>query len=129
MRSPLRKFFLAPALVAAAAVATSTAMAATAVSVPFNFTVAGKSCPAGKYEIQKGPVANSVRLASADSARSFVWVISPGDPSPTDQRVILTFDRNGDAAALRTVQFGHLITSRLDKPAKEYTPTRIVAGE
>jgi hypothetical protein len=104
-------------------------MAATPVNVPFNFTVAGKTCPAGKYEVLKGPVANSVRLASVDSARNFVWVIAPGDPSPTDQRVILTFDRSGDAATLRTVQLGSLITSRLDKPAKEYTPTRIVAGE
>ena len=129
MRSPLRKFFLTPALVAAAAVATSTAMAATPVSVPFNFTVGGKVCPAGQYEVVKGPVTNSVRLASVDSTRSFVWVTSPGDPSPTDLRVVLTFDRNGDAAMLRTVQFGNRITSRLDKPAKEYTPTRIVSGE
>src|ERR1700683_1994187 len=101
MRSPLRKFFLAPALVAAAAVATSTAMAATPLNVSFNFPVAARPCPAGKYEVLKGPGATSVRLASVDSARNFVWVIAPGDPSPTDQRVILTFDRSGDAAALR----------------------------
>ena len=129
MRSPLRKYFLAPALLAAAAVATSTAMAENSVSVPFNFTVAGKTCPAGKYEVLQGPVANTVRLASEDSSRSFVWSITPGDPSPTDQRVVLTFDEGSDAHALRTVQFGNRITARLDRQRKEYTPTRVVSGE
>jgi hypothetical protein len=129
MRSPLRKLFLAPAILAAAAVATSTALAETQVSVPFSFTAAGKVCPAGLYHVDKGPVSNTVRLASDDSSRSFVWILAPGKPGPDDQRIVLTFDNLGTTHALASVQFRGKITSRLDKPAKEYVPSRIVAGQ
>jgi hypothetical protein len=43
--------------------------------------------------------------------------------------VVLTFDNLDGAHMLHTVQFRNKITSRLDKPAKEYVPTRIVAGQ
>jgi hypothetical protein len=129
MRSPLRKLFLAPVILAAAAVASSTAMAETQLNVPFSFTAAGKVCPAGIYHVDKGPALNTVRLVSDDASRSFVWVISPGAPSPTDQRIVLTFDNFGGAHLLHSVQYRDKITSRLDKPAKEYVPSRIVAGQ
>jgi hypothetical protein len=129
MRSPLRKLFLAPAILAAAALATSTAMAETQLNVPFSFTAAGKVCPAGVYHVDRGPAANTVKLVSDDSSRSFVWVVSPGSPQPTDQRVVLTFDNFGGAHTLQSVQYRNKITSRLDKPAKEYVPSRIVAGQ
>jgi hypothetical protein len=129
MRSPARKFFLAPALLAAAAVATGTAMAET-LNVPFSFTAGGKVCPAGVYEVDKGPVANTVRVRSEDASRNFVWILTPGEPSPTDGRIVLTFDNDKDGAhALQSVQYRNMITSRLDKPAKEYVPSRIVAGQ
>jgi hypothetical protein len=129
MRSPLRKLFLAPAILAAAAVATSTAMAEASLNVPFSFTAGGQQCPAGVYTVDKGPAANTVRLVSEDSSRSFVWIVSPGSPSPNDQRIVLTFDNLDGAHMLQSVQYRNRITSRLDKPAKEYVPSRIVAGQ
>jgi hypothetical protein len=129
MRFPIRKIFLAPAVLAASALATSSALAATPVQVPFSFTVAGKTCPAGNYTVFTGPLSNTVRLVNQDSSRNFVWIVEPGDPQPTDHRVILTFDTRGDGHELRTVQLGNRVTSRLDKPSKEYTPTRIVSGD
>lgn len=129
MRSPIRKLFLASALCAAAAVATSTAFAETQLNIPFSFTASGKVCPAGVYKIEEGPAFGTVKLISRDSARSFVWVVAPGAPKPDDQRVVLTFDNYGGDHLLQSVQYGSKITSRLDKPAKEYVPSRIVAGE
>ncbi|HEX4005070.1 MAG TPA: hypothetical protein VHX60_02730 [Acidobacteriaceae bacterium] len=129
MRSLLRNFFFAPAVVAAAALATSSAMAATSVNIPFNFTVAGKTLPAGQYQVEPGPMGNTVRLTSNDSAHNFVWAVTPGSPEPTDQRTILTFDTFDQGHALRTVQIGSRITSRLDRARREYTPTRVMAGE
>ena len=46
MRSILHSLVLAPALFAAAAPAPNIAMAEAALTVPFNFTVDGKVCPA-----------------------------------------------------------------------------------
>ncbi|HTW49847.1 MAG TPA: hypothetical protein VMD92_17955 [Acidobacteriaceae bacterium] len=129
MRSPLRKLFLAPAIMVAAAVATSTAMAENQLNVPFSFMAAGKMCPAGVYDVDQGPALNTVRLVSEDSSRNFVWIVAPGSPLPTDQRIVLTFDNFGSTHALHSVQFRNKITSRLDKPSKEYVPSRIVAGQ
>jgi hypothetical protein len=129
MRSPFCKLFLVPALLAAAAVTTSTAMAETDLNVPFSFTAGGKVCPAGVYKVDKGPLANTVRLVSEDSSRNFVWIVAPGSPSPDDHHIVLTFDNLNGAHALQSVQYFNKITSRLDKPAKEYVPSRIVAGQ
>jgi hypothetical protein len=52
MGSILRNFVLAPAAMAAAALATNTAMAET-LKVPFTFTVDGKDFPAGLYSVQR----------------------------------------------------------------------------
>jgi hypothetical protein len=128
MRSPFRKLFLAPAILVAAAVATSTAMAEN-LNVPFSFTAGGKVCPAGVYKVDQGPLANTVRLTSEDSSRSFVWIMAPGSPQPNDRHIVLTFDNFDGVRALHSVQYLNRITGRLDKPAKEYVPTRIVAGQ
>jgi hypothetical protein len=129
MRSPLRRLFLASAVFAAAAVASSTAMAESRLNVPFTFTAAGKVCPAGVYHVDKGPMLNTVRLVSDDASRSFVWIVTPGEPSPSDSRIVLTFDNLNGAHMLQSVQYRDKITSRLDKPRKEYVPSRIVSGE
>ena len=118
MGSILRNFVLAPAVVAAAALATNTAMAAT-VKVPFNFTVAGKKLPAGYYSVRREVSQNMVTLRSYETPQSFTWVLAPGDPAPTDTGMVLRFDVRGEAHTLRSVQCGPLITSRLDKKAKE----------
>ena len=118
MRSILRNFVLAPAVMAAAALATNTAMAET-VKVPFNFTVAGKNLPAGYYWVRREVSQNIVTLRSYETPQSFTWVLTPGDPAPTDTAVVLRFDVLGEAHALRSVQYGPLITLRLDKKAKQ----------
>lgn len=131
MASTLRKFFLAPAVVATAALASQTARASQLVNVPFSFTVAGKTCPASLYSVQRGLTGSMVLLRSMDSSCNFVWVAGPGEPAPTDTRVILRFDEMGENHALQSVQYGSLITSRLDHKRRqtEYVPTRIIMGE
>ena len=114
MLSNLRTFVLAPALLAAVAFTTQTAMAETAtVNVPFNFIVAGKACPAGHYMIERDDARNSVGLAGY--AHGFLWFTHPGDPSPNSRSIVLSFDKLGSDHILRSVQYGSQITSRLDK--------------
>jgi hypothetical protein len=127
MGSILRNFVLAPAVMAAAALATNTAMAE-AVKVPFSFTVAGKNLPAGYYSVQCEISHNMVTLRSSETRQSFTWIIAPGNPAPTDTAVILRFDELGQEHALQSVQYGPMITSRLDKKTKQ-TLARVVPGQ
>jgi hypothetical protein len=137
MGSIFRNFVLAPAVIAAAALATNTAMAETTVKVPFSFTVAGKNCPAGLYSIQwESTHGNLVTLKSKEVPQSFTWVVGPGDPTPGDTAVVLRFDELGEMHALRSVQYGSQITSRLDKKANQaehvktqHIRTLIVSGQ
>jgi len=116
MRFTLRSLFLAPVVMAAAALATNTAMAETkTLKVPFSFTVAGKTCPAGYYSVQKDLTKGLVTLQSQDGKESFMWTLSPGDAEPNDTAVKLKFDEVGDAHFLREVQYGYLAASKLDE--------------
>jgi|SRR5580704_9941181 hypothetical protein len=118
MRSILGKLILAPVMMAAAALATSSAMAAeSTVNVPFKFTAAGKTWPAGSYVIEKDIRGTMVTVKSKVNSLSFTCLIGPGEPAPTDLNVTLKFDELGPAYVLRTVQYGALITSRLDRNA------------
>jgi hypothetical protein len=125
----LRNFVLAPAVLAAAALATNTAMAEATLTVPFNFTVAGKNCPAGLYTVQREH--NLVILTSRRAQQSFVWALSPGAPAPNASNVTLTFDELGQDHALRSVQYGPMITSRLDNHTKEteHAPRVVLQGQ
>lgn len=126
----LRNFVLAPAVLAAAALATNAAMAeAATVTVPFNFKVAGKNCPAGLYTVQRDH--NLVILTSKGAQQSFIWALSPGDPAPTASNVTLTFGELGQAYTLRSVQYGPLVTSRLDNETKEaeHAPRVVLQGQ
>jgi len=125
----LQSLFLAPALLVAAALTAQPALAATRVNIPFNFVAAGTACPAGIYTVAEAIYGNTLRLQGA--ARSFVWIAGPGAPSPADQRVILSFDRVGSTHLLRTVQYGAIVTSRLDKKVREAIPEpeQTVAGQ
>ncbi len=122
MRSILPKLFLASAVAATAALATQNALAATSVNVPFSFTVDGKICPPGLYNVAHNPTSSVVTLTNNDGHRNFSWVMAPGEPAPTDTRVILSFDTEGQSHALRSVQYGHLITSQIDR--KRHTEER-----
>jgi hypothetical protein len=131
MRFTLPKFVLASAIAATAVLATNSALAERLVNVPFNFTVNGKVCPAGLYSLDHNQTTGIVTLRNTDWKSSFTWVAGPGEPAPTDSRVILSFDENGQDHVLRTVQYGNLITARLDGKHKqtEGRPARVVLGQ
>ena len=131
MRSILHNLILAPVVMAAAALVTTSAMAEATVNVPFSFTVAGKYCPAGPYLVQRDLAHNFVTLKSKNAPLGFNWLIGPGNPGPTDTKVTLRFDDWGANHALQSVQYGSLITSKLDKGAsgREHNPVRIVQGQ
>ena len=117
MRSIFGKLVLAPVVMAAAALASNTAMAAPTVKVPFSFTAAGKVWPAGTYTIQKDLRGDYVTLLNRESSMSFNALLGPGEPGPSDTTIMLKFDEVGSGHALRTVQYGPEITSRLDRKA------------
>jgi hypothetical protein len=120
---------LAPAIMAAAALATIPAVAETAnVKVPFNFTVAGQNLPAGNYSVQRDLSSNFVRLQSQQTPQAFVWA---GSPSAQESKpASLIFDHEGEQYTLRSVQAGSVITPRLDKKrARDSERTTIMAGQ
>jgi hypothetical protein len=131
MRFTLRTFVLAPVALAAVALAANTAMAEARATVPFTFTAAGQTCPAGTYTIVPDNAHGLVTLKSADASRSFTWLLRAGDPAPTDKHVTLRFDQQGETFALRSVQYQSQITPRLDKatPHSEHNPVRMIEGQ
>lgn len=127
MKAIPRKLLLASAMLALAV--TPALAAAATVNVPFDFVANGKHCPAGVYIVSRDSQLNAVRLQSADGARNLQFIAGPGEPSPYDSRVVLTFDKWDSGYTLRLVQYGNQITSRLDKKAPEYVPTRTIMGQ
>ena len=130
MRINLPKFFLASAVMAAAALTTNTAMAEKHLKVPFDFTVAGKTWPAGMYQVEKEPSSSLVTLKSVDAKKSITFVARPGDAAPNDHRVILKFDNIGDTRALRTLQYESFTSPQFDKEKKhaEFGTGRLSQG-
>jgi hypothetical protein len=130
MRSILHKVFLASAVAATAALTTSSALADMKVNVPFSFTVDGKICPAGYYSVGRDDVTGVVTLRNEDWKRNFAWLASPGEPAPTDNRIILRFDKEGGNYTLQSVQYHALITDRLDgTKTNNEAPTEVLAGQ
>jgi hypothetical protein len=113
MRSILRKAILASVFGAAVALAGNSAMAATRVNVPFNFTVAGKTLPAGGYHLVHDPSSAFVTLRSLESNDSYTWLLTPG-PSEYDKKIALKFDDLNGTHVLQSVQYGSTVTPRLD---------------
>jgi hypothetical protein len=131
MKFRLSALFLAAATMAAAAMATIPAVAAssTRLNVPFGFTVGGKQLPAGLYTVQHDLSGNFLKLQSVDSAYTYTSIALPngGDRS----RVVLKFGTNGQTHVLQSIQCGELLTPRLDrknKKAEDVTP-QIVIGQ
>jgi len=130
MRLNLTSLVLAPALLAAAAVAPQPASAAV-LHVPFAFTVSGQTLPAGEYTVNRDSRCGFVSLQSADGKANFDWVIGPGEPAPSATGVKMTFDVSGSGYALRSIQYNALITNRLDKNLhqNEDRPAHVIRGE
>jgi len=129
----LRNLFLTPVVMAAAALATHPAMAQSAkvAQVPFNFVVNGHMWPAGRYTITRNMDRNVVEVASANQPFRSMWLVSPGDPAPTDTRVLLSFDVQGATHTLHSVQYGNMETRSLDgrRLSLRYGSDLIVPGQ
>jgi hypothetical protein len=115
MRSKFSTLVLASAALAAVALATIPAVAetSTTLNVPFSFTVNGQSLPAGTYSVQRDIPGNFLTLKGRDASQRFAWPALPG--ATRSDRVILTFDGQGQTHVLQSVQFGPLVTSRIGK--------------
>jgi hypothetical protein len=116
LRSPFRLVAVA-LLVMAASAFTATAAHAVTLDVPFAFAVGNKVCPAGHYTVRADDLRSSVELVGVSNG--FKWVIHPGDAGPTDNRVILNFVDVGSQHLLRSIQYGPMTTSRIDKKTRE----------
>jgi hypothetical protein len=112
MRITLRSLVMASVALAAATFTAQAAHAATTINVPFAFAVGDKVCPAGQYTVRTDDLGSSVELIGASNG--FKWMVHPGDPAPTDRRVILKFATAGNTHVLQSVQFGPMVTSRID---------------
>ena len=115
MRCKLHTILASAALVAAAVLATNSAMAETTLQVPFSFMVAGKICPAGHYTVKENAIGSYVTLTNEDSSRVFTWILGPGSPAFDASKVVLKFDVAGQTHLLRSVQVGSMTTPMLDK--------------
>ena len=130
MRISFRNVILAPAVLAVATLAVTSAHAEATLKVPFSFKAEGKLCPAGDYVVSKDMKSSLVTLRSKDAGRSFTWVAGPGDPAPTATAVTLRFDAIGETHQLRSVQYGASITPRLDKGKhNEHVPVETITGQ
>jgi hypothetical protein len=114
------RLVLAPAVIMVAALAANPAVAeTTTVKVPFSFKVAGKTFPAGDYSIRHEDRGNFMTLAPQGSSQSFSSIIGPGVPSPWEYKIALKFDLVGQTHLLQSIQYGTMITRKLDKGALE----------
>jgi hypothetical protein len=115
MKTTFSKFILAPAVLAAAALAATSATAETTVNVPFKFTAAGKVCPAGSYTVRHDDNSSYVTLSRKGTSQNFMYILGPGAAEPTDGKIALNFDQVGGTHVLQSIQYGPQVTGRLDK--------------
>lgn len=118
MRTILSRSILSSAVIALAALATTPAQAEATLNVPFSFTIAGKTCPAGHYSVQHDSTGNFVILRNQDLSQTYSWILAPGAPEPNKGKIAMRFDSFGETHALRSIQIGSMITRRLDKTSK-----------
>lgn len=113
------KLVLASAFIAAAFTSVA-AKAQTILNIPFSFNVGHSIVPAGAYSVERSgaPWGGFVTMKNVQSNASFTWTVSPGDPAPTDTRIVLRFDEIGQMHLLRSVQYHSMITSRLDEDVR-----------
>ncbi|MGA2537324.1 MAG: hypothetical protein ABSF53_15005 [Terracidiphilus sp.] len=132
MQTKFRTLVLASAALAAVALASIPAMASTAktLKVPFNFTVQGKSFPAGEYLVTRNDLGTMVEIQSKDYAHNFTWLAEATGTDP--YHVALSFDVDGQDHILRSIKFGRLQSPPLVKKAKkgeDITPQLVLSGQ
>lgn len=135
MRSLLCRLLLVPSIAAAASLVSQSALAET-LTVPFSFTVEGKSFPAGSYTVEENGRATFVILHQVNGTKAITLGLGPGSPEPADKGVVLRFTANGDEHALDTIQCADKITAHLNAPshgsrerASHDKATRKVSGQ
>jgi hypothetical protein len=119
MKTRFSALVLASAALAAAAMVTVPAVAATSqtLNVPFSFTVAGHQLPAGIYSVHQDISSSIVNLQSTNASYHFASVAIP---SASDTgRVVLKFRDNGQTHVLQSIQVGPLVTPRLDRKSRK----------
>jgi hypothetical protein len=77
--------------------------------------VGGKVFPAGRYVVERDNSGSFVSLINRDVPKVASWVLTPGTPGPTESKIALKFDKVGNTHVLQSIQYGALITSKLDK--------------
>ena len=119
MRINFRSFVLASAAIAATAIATVPAHAATMgsanLNVPFSFNIDGKTMPAGEYKLLPGNIGSVVRLQGKNSATSFSALTAPGKENG---QVILRFEVKNGTHVLESIRYGASGTPNLEAPEK-----------
>ncbi|HXS77953.1 MAG TPA: hypothetical protein VN753_17380 [Terracidiphilus sp.] len=118
MQSMFRKVVMAAAVGVFATLAASTANAENKVNVPFSFQVAGKTLPAGNYNISHDSTGSFVTLRNVNATQSFTWLLTPGLPDGASKKIALRFDDRNGGHVLQSVQFNSMITPRLDDAKK-----------
>ena len=74
--------------------------------VPFSFKIGETLYPAGSYSVERALHGPFVVLTDAGNKDLYHWLVAPGNPAPTDARVVLRFDELGGNHYLRSVQCG-----------------------
>ena len=129
MRSTMSKWFLVPAVAAIVALASQSANAER-VNVPFSFSANGQAFPAGAYDVEQGVNGSFVKLEQHDGTKHLVSVLEPGVQDPSDARVVLRFDVNGEAYTLDTIQIHAKTTAHMTKSHKHHKDQeRVITGE
>jgi hypothetical protein len=126
MRSTLLKWFLVPAIAAAAALPSKPANAER-VNVPFSFSAMGKSFPAGTYDVHEDLNGCFVTLQQQDGKKVLVSVLGPGVSNQDDSHVVLRFNVSGEDHVLDSIQLHAKITSHLAKH-RHTDQERIITG-
>jgi hypothetical protein len=121
MQSIHRHLAFASACIIAVALAVTPAIAeTTTVKVPFSFDVAGKTFPAGDYWLHRDDQGDYVTLEAKGSPRYFTsCLVGPGAAAPWEHNIALKFDTVGQTHLLQSIQYGTLVSGRLDKKALE----------
>ena len=130
MRFMVSRSIVAAIVLTAGTVATHTAKAETVLKVPFSFTVAGETMPAGSYTVSQDTYRGLVTLKSMDESKAFSALLVPGDPSPNDVHVALKFEQAGNSHTLKSIQYGGRTTPSLEKKTGErgYDASRLSMG-
>ncbi|MGA9588003.1 MAG: hypothetical protein WBQ95_21915 [Terracidiphilus sp.] len=129
MRTILSRYILSSAVIALAALATTSAKAETTLNVPFSFTFAGKTCPAGHYSVRHDLTSNFVILRNEDSSQTYTWILTTGAPESSRYKIAMQFDSIGETHALRSIQMGSMITPQLDNASAERATARHPEGQ